>query len=137
MVVDCTDPNICTYYIGIDMGDGKAVHQCTITDTATPATNHPFYAKSCAEVCPFLPFLSPQLFCFFVGVEADGAKGVDFLISWGWDYNGDFTVLNVVQVATSLEAFFGYSHPNAPLFYTPPQPIISYADVGPNAVQHV
>jgi len=111
-VRNCTDPNICTYYIYIDLGDGKDPHKCTITDKATPATNHPFYAVGCDE-------------------------GLDFKISWGWDYVGDFTVLTVVQVVTGLEAFFGYNHPNAPFSATPPQPVVSYKDVGPNAVQHV
>ncbi|RDL32066.1 uncharacterized protein BP5553_09468 [Venustampulla echinocandica] len=51
-------------------------------------------------------------------------------ISWGWNHPDDFTVMTVVNVAGQWEAFFGYNHPNAGL------PVVRYADVGPNPVQH-
>ncbi|KAH8597057.1 hypothetical protein B0O99DRAFT_705407 [Bisporella sp. PMI_857] len=102
---NCTDPNICTYSLGVDTGSGALV-QCTITDTATPATTHAWYGKTCAET-------------------------LDWELSWGWDYAGDFTVLTTVYKPNQTEAFFGYSHPNVGL------PVITYPDVGPNAVQHV
>ena len=38
--------------------------------------------------------------------------------------------MTVVNETSQLEAFFGYSHPNAG------NPVSTYADVGPNAVQH-
>lgn len=63
-------------------------------------------------------------------IVADERQNSDWYASWGWDYNGDFTVMTVVNVPTQLEAFFGYNHPNSGL------PIAHYADVGPNAVQH-
>ena len=53
----------------------------------------------------------------------------DWVISWGWDYQNDFTVMTVVNEPSQTEAFFGYNHPNAGL------PVATYADVGPNAVQ--
>ncbi|KUJ19725.1 uncharacterized protein LY89DRAFT_666584 [Mollisia scopiformis] len=53
----------------------------------------------------------------------------NYHISWGWDYPGDFTVLTVVDEVRQLEAFFGYNAPNAV------NPVASYPNVGPNAVQ--
>jgi hypothetical protein len=38
--------------------------------------------------------------------------------------------LTLVNQTALQEAFFGYDHPNVGL------PVVSYADVGPNAVQH-
>ena len=41
--------------------------------------------------------------------------------------------MTIVDVVLKYEAFFGYSHPNVGL---PTNPVSSYADVGPNTVQH-
>ncbi|KAH7348442.1 hypothetical protein BKA65DRAFT_376721, partial [Rhexocercosporidium sp. MPI-PUGE-AT-0058] len=94
---NCTNPNICTYNFTIDTGSGT--QQCTTVDIASPATTHPWYGVSCQQ------------------------QNKDWYASWGWDYNGDFTVMTVVNVPSQMEAFFGYNHPNAGL------PIAHYADV--------
>jgi hypothetical protein len=50
LLLDCTDPNICTYKFGIDIGDGSTPTACTIVDTSNPATNHSFYGVPCQQV---------------------------------------------------------------------------------------
>jgi hypothetical protein len=66
---------------------------------------------------------------FQFGLIIFHSKASDYDISWGWDYNGDFTVMTVVNETTQDEAFFGYSRPNEGLT------VVNYADIGPNAVQ--
>jgi hypothetical protein len=53
----------------------------------------------------------------------------EYHISWGWNYDYDFTVMTIVYVPTQKVAFFGYNNPNANL------PIAQYPDLGPYAVQ--
>ena len=55
--IDCTDPKTCIYHL--DIWTGKSPQHCTITDKGDPATTHPWFGKSCTEVCHFLStFLS-------------------------------------------------------------------------------
>jgi hypothetical protein len=122
---NCTDPNICTYWFTIDTGN--STQACTIVDFAIPATTHPWYNIPCQQVrfhSPFSIFINFQFRLIIFHCKAS-----DYHISWGWDYNGDFTVMTVVNETTQNEAFFGYSHPNDGL------PVVTYPDVGPNAVQ--
>jgi hypothetical protein len=61
-----------------------------------------------------------------------GAKGKQnpaYHISWGWNYNDDYTVMSVVNVPLQEVAWFGYNHPNNGL-----PGVATYADAGPYAV---
>ena len=52
---NCTDPNICTYNLSIDLNDGSTPVNCTVVDIASPATTHAFYNIACQQVlCPSL-----------------------------------------------------------------------------------
>lgn len=50
LTTDCTYPSTCTYNFKIDVGDGSNLTECTVIDTADPATNHSFYDVPCEEV---------------------------------------------------------------------------------------
>ncbi|PMD64974.1 uncharacterized protein K444DRAFT_520347, partial [Hyaloscypha bicolor E] len=101
---DCRDENICIYGFTLDIY-GFAQEHCTIIDVVElgPATTHSWYNVPCEEF-------------------------PDCHISWGWNYDGDFTVMTVVHVPTQEVAYFGYDHPNVGL------PVVQYPDVGPYAV---
>ncbi|KAE8441073.1 hypothetical protein EG329_005902 [Mollisiaceae sp. DMI_Dod_QoI] len=102
---NCTNPNICTYYFTIQTASPATSQHCTTVDVYTPAGNHSWFNVPCEE--------NPT-----------------YHISWGWaPAPNDFTVMTVVNENTQMEAFFGYNSPNAV------NPIASYPDVGPNAVQ--
>ncbi|PSS18826.1 hypothetical protein M430DRAFT_58917 [Amorphotheca resinae ATCC 22711] len=103
---NCTDPNICTYTFSIDVNNGSS----------TPVP------------CTIVDTAEPATTHSFYGVPCTQAN--NFAVSWGWNTQDDFTVLTLVNQTALQEAFFGYDHPNVGL------PVVSYADVGPNAVQH-
>jgi len=86
---NCTDPNICTYYLAIDVGSEKHF-LCTITDKAQPATTHAWYAKRCDE-------------------------SADWELSWGYDGVKNFAVMTLVFKPNATRAFFGYDYPNVGL----------------------
>ncbi|TVY51284.1 hypothetical protein LCER1_G008337 [Lachnellula cervina] len=76
--------------------------------------------------------------CTVTDVVAGGAAGHSWYgvfceenhtweVSWGWDYQGDFTVMTIVDEPNQYEAFFGYKSPNG---------ATGYKDQGPNTVQH-
>ncbi|RDW73460.1 hypothetical protein BP6252_07367 [Coleophoma cylindrospora] len=102
---DCTNPNTCIYNFNIDTNDGSTPAPCTIVNTGNPATTQAWYGVACQQ---------PN----------------DWQISWGWDYQGDFTVMTTLNTASKLEAFFGYKSPNANSNAT-------YSDNGPQAPQLV
>ncbi|CZR59366.1 uncharacterized protein PAC_09258 [Phialocephala subalpina] len=78
---------------------------CTTVDFATPAGHHSWANIPCQE-------------------------NSNYVISWGWaPAPNDFTVMTIVKEDSQTEAFFGYNSPDAV------NPIASYPDVGPNAVQ--
>jgi len=101
---DCTNPNICTYYFTISDPSAGVSQHCTTVDFYTPAGNHSWSNIPCEETS-------------------------NYVISWGWNYAQDFTVMTVVYVPAQQEAFFGYNSPNAV------NPVARYPNVGPNAVQ--
>ncbi|KAH6683943.1 hypothetical protein B0J14DRAFT_464805 [Halenospora varia] len=108
---NCTTPadTPCAYTLTIETsGDQLATpgsQNCTVVDTDAKARVHSFYGIKCKE-------------------------NPDWDISWGWDYQGDFTVLTVAQREVLYEAFFGYDHPNA-------QAVVAFKDQGPNAIKYL
>ena len=129
--IDCTDPKTCIYHL--DIWAGKSPQHCTITDNGDPATTHPWFGKSCTEVCHFLStFLSiwsiqPST---FLPNHWKGQQWINlclkqkngFYLSWGWDYPKNFTVLTVDDQKNKIRAFFGYDRPNDGL------PVVTYDD---------
>lgn len=147
---NCTTPadTLCTYTLTIETSGGQLAtpgsQNCTVVDTDAKARVHSFYGVKCKEVhfpSSILPlphnfhFSLRLFFILFLGLGKEGMRAnkqqnPDWDISWGWDYQGDFTVLTVAQREVLYEAFFGYDHPNA-------QAVVAFKDQGPNAVKYL
>ncbi|TVY84359.1 hypothetical protein LSUE1_G000885 [Lachnellula suecica] len=97
----CAEPSPCVYKFVIDYQFGT--QWCTTTDPAPAAKSHSWYGIFCEE-------------------------NHTWEISWGWDYQNDFTVMTVVDEPNQYEAFFGYKSPNR---------ATAYPDQGPNTVKLV
>ncbi|EHK96561.1 hypothetical protein GLAREA_12856 [Glarea lozoyensis ATCC 20868] len=99
---NCSIVDTCDYKFTIDYAPyGKG--SCTIHDVKVKdgkdVTLKEFFGVGCIE--------NPQT----------------WEISWGWNYDQDFTVMTVVNKPNNYRGYFGYSHPNAGL------PVVAYSDI--------